>query len=102
MVSTHEHFRRRKLQVTWLIIAGFGIFFGSAILHQTTHASAFLATNFFGWALIAAAGGISWFTFRCPRCAERIGSTGGWTSVPNYCPNCGVDFTSIDHGAKTI
>ena len=106
MLSAHEHFRRRKLQVMWLTIAGFGIFFGSAVLHQTTHAPAFLAINFFSWLLIVAAIAISRFTFRCPQCGERITTTadsrGSWTSFPNFCPNCGADLTSIEHGKPTI
>jgi len=42
--------------------------------------------------LVLVAGSLLRSRIKCPKCQKPLGAGGRWSSVPAFCPNCGVNF----------
>jgi hypothetical protein len=105
MMSAHEEFRGRRI----IFLGGFALGFiliAVSSLYSTSHSRFFPWAAMVGFVVVLISGVFFQFGFRCPRCRKFISAvnTPGTSllSFPNFCANCGLDFSSVDKNNQPI
>ena len=106
MLSAYDRFRRRKVLLLAIMGAGILLFAVGALLHDNVSGRVGQMLLIAGFAIAFVSTGVYALSFRCPRCRARIGAAnvpqGSFLAFPNFCANCGLDFTTVDNGDQNI
>jgi hypothetical protein len=104
MVSAHEEFRNRRIKLLGAVALGFVVFAVGGLLSNNSHAPPWIAIAGFAAAFISMM--FFQYGFRCPRCRKLISAVNtpgtSFLSFPNFCSNCGLDFSTVNKNNEPI
>jgi hypothetical protein len=84
---------------------GILLFVVGALLRDNVSARVGQTLLLAGFVIAFVSTGVYALSFRCPRCRTRISAAnvpqGSFLAFPNFCANCGLDFTTVENGDQS-
>jgi drug/metabolite transporter (DMT)-like permease len=87
--TMREYLKRRQQWYVVIFVAGLALVLVPGILGR--HNQYYPLLRLAG-VLVLLGGSLLRSRVKCPKCDKPLGATGRWSTVPAFCPNCGVNF----------
>jgi hypothetical protein len=94
--TTYDSFRHRNTALQIVSLLAFIVFCLGAALSSKYDSHVFTALLWTGLGALIVCAYLLYAGNHCPRCQTKI------RDVPISCPSCGLNFTSVEYGAKDI